>query len=449
MRISKIITTLSLILISANLFAQNYEEILRHSFIELSEIDPSKMNIKDFEPLKDIIGNARVIQLGENNHGDGSTFLAKTSLIKFLHEKMDFDVLVFESGFFETTEAYNQLKAGKEPYKAIKNNIYDIYSESEQLMPIFKYIQKTASTDRPLTLYGMDPQMSSYSSGTRQFEKFQNFIKELYGEKDMSKELFNLKKVLEYIQSIGSLELSDSEYVEFIDFNTSLMNKMNLDENSKKLLTREETTYWNVLINNLKSMAEVYRLRSFLPEITTENINEVVNLPENIEAQNIRDKQMANNVQSIIQELEPNKKIIIWAANSHVITSDEKLETNVNKTSRITMGMQLKKIFGKDLFTIVSLVFSGNWSVANSDSQKGIYKHASEGSLLADLHHKKYNHGILDLKEFKIKNNIEAIEFQNKSVLGNNLTVLELANQADMLLYIDKMHPSKTIFFED
>jgi len=50
------------------------------------------------------IGNSRIVVLGEESHGDGATFLAKVRLIKFLHQKMGFDVLAWEAGLFNCQE---------------------------------------------------------------------------------------------------------------------------------------------------------------------------------------------------------------------------------------------------------------------------------------------------------------------------------------------------------
>src|SRR5688572_14029768 len=69
---------------------------LKEHAIGLKSIDPGDEDFSDLEPLRKAIGAARIVQLGEQSHGDGATFHAKARLIKFLHQKMGFDVLAME-----------------------------------------------------------------------------------------------------------------------------------------------------------------------------------------------------------------------------------------------------------------------------------------------------------------------------------------------------------------
>src|SRR5215470_11480252 len=64
-------------------------------------IDAADEDFNDLEPLIDAIGSARVVGLGEPSHGAGSGFAAKVRLVKFLHQRMGFDVLAWESGLYD------------------------------------------------------------------------------------------------------------------------------------------------------------------------------------------------------------------------------------------------------------------------------------------------------------------------------------------------------------
>lgn len=62
-------------------------------------------NVSDLEPLANAIGGARVVQLGEPSHGAGSSFAAKARIVKFLHKRLGFDVLIWESGLYDVSLA--------------------------------------------------------------------------------------------------------------------------------------------------------------------------------------------------------------------------------------------------------------------------------------------------------------------------------------------------------
>src|SRR5262245_58239269 len=62
----------------------------------------------DLEFLQGVLDGRRIVQLGESGHGVAEFSQAKIRLIKYLHERLGYDVLAFESGLFECYMA-NQL----------------------------------------------------------------------------------------------------------------------------------------------------------------------------------------------------------------------------------------------------------------------------------------------------------------------------------------------------
>jgi erythromycin esterase len=77
--------------------------------LRLESIDPGHVDFSDLEGLKPILPGVQVVMLGEPSHGDGTTFSAKIRLIKFLHQEMGFDVLAFESGFYDCRNAWRRM----------------------------------------------------------------------------------------------------------------------------------------------------------------------------------------------------------------------------------------------------------------------------------------------------------------------------------------------------
>jgi erythromycin esterase len=137
---------------------------LKQHAIPLRSIEPNDEDFSDLEPLLKVLRDVRIVQLGEQSHGDGATFYCKTRLIKFLHQKLGFDVLAFESGLYDCRKAWELLRGGMEPYEAFSHGVYYIWARSEQCRPLIDYWGRAAKSNEPLELCGFDCKFSARTS---------------------------------------------------------------------------------------------------------------------------------------------------------------------------------------------------------------------------------------------------------------------------------------------
>lgn len=104
--------------------------------------------------LKQSLKGVEIIALGENTHGLGEVFTAKIELVKFLHQELGFDLVLFESGFGDAALAWEQLDllSAKEFTSVFSSNFY---YNSEEIENLVSYVK---SQNGRLKIQGFDCQ---------------------------------------------------------------------------------------------------------------------------------------------------------------------------------------------------------------------------------------------------------------------------------------------------
>ena len=70
--------------------------------------------LEDYTFLKHVIGNKRIVWLGENGHGVKEHTILKTKIIQYLQQELNFKVVVFQNGLMECASS-----------EFVKENLFD------------------------------------------------------------------------------------------------------------------------------------------------------------------------------------------------------------------------------------------------------------------------------------------------------------------------------------
>ena len=121
----------------------------------------SAESFEDLQFLRPILAGKRVVQLGESAHGVGEFNRLKVRLVKFLHQELGFDVIAFESSLAGC--AFTDARIGtSSPLEVMRDCIFGTWHSAETL-GLFEYLERTRAAGKPLTLAGFDVQNSGFA----------------------------------------------------------------------------------------------------------------------------------------------------------------------------------------------------------------------------------------------------------------------------------------------
>lgn len=400
---------------------------LQGNAIPIRSLDPVEKNFADLISLGKAIAGARVVMLGEQSHGDGSVFLLKTRIIKYLHENLGFNVLVFESGLYDVAKAWAYLQKGEDPVKAIRRGVFGIWSGSQEFQPLIDYIGQVRHTKHPLEIVGCDDQFTA--TAAREF--FRDDLRAFLGTWHIDvKDIANLSVFWQILDALverpyGKERISKDRQTLFFTVWDEICQRVNALPGSNVGLV-----FWKQVLRSTRAYAK--QVFDYDPNI------QVFGAAAN---SGIRDAQMAENLLWLIEKRYAGCKLIVWAATDHITKNPTLIVTNPpgGYAGFSSMGHIVAKKLGNQSYAIGFLASEGQMGIWRMPPMK--LKVPDPNSLESLFGSTTFQNAFLDLRRLPasllwLQSQIQA------GFLGYSPFIADWSKVLDGIIYTRIMKPS-------
>ncbi len=361
----------------------------------------------DLQPLHDVIGDARIVALGEATHGTSEFFRMKHRLTEFLASEKGFSLFAIEAGMAEASRINDFVLTGQgDPAELLEGLRSQVWNIQEVLDLILWMRDFNASGQGRIQFTGFDMQSSALAA--------QNV------------RIFLAQAEPAYIPTANAAfaRIAAAEF--------------------RGRATAADAAAARSIYEHLSAQRDVYLQTIAREQVdwAIQNARLVVQRAESLAGITSRDRSMATNVEWILDQAPAGSKIVLWAHNGHV---------NRNPG---WMGDFLDQRYGDEMYVLGFAFGEGRYSAIGRGFLPGIHEALPPvpGSLETFLGAAGIPRFILDLrpghlpgKWFDEPRNFRSI---GSAAVRCAFYPIVAADHYDGLIWIDPTNPSQLLPFD-
>ena len=247
----------------------------------------------DLAPLRDVVGSARVVALGEATHGSREFFQVKHRLLEYLVSELGFSVFAIEASWPESEAVDEYVRTGRgDPARALAG-LYIWPWNTEEVLDLIRWMRQWNAVPghRQVRFYGFDVKAAAVSA-ERLAARLQQIDPILAAQVGPA-----LARLAAAERAAPELAEAPAEYPAAVAAVAAVLPRI-----AERLATPVSATDRQALVD-----------RHYV-----QMLQQYTQMRDPAGRGEARDRGMADNVRWIADVAEPGSRIVVWAHNYHV-----------------------------------------------------------------------------------------------------------------------------------
>ena len=299
---------------------------LRRHAIRLTTVEAGRGSA-DLQPLKPVIGRARIVALGEATHGTREFFQLKHRLLEFLVTEMGFTTFAIEANWPESLAVNDYVLHGRGDAARVLAGLHFWTWNTEEVLDLIQWMRQynTDSTHTTkVTFAGFDAQFTALAATT--MKGYLTRVDPVFAAEIAPRLVLFEKESRDYST------VSEADIDALHSTAQDLAERLGAEE--RTYVARSTVQEWRLACQHARILRQVDAQRRAGGDEKTRYM--------------IRDQAMAENVVWILENEGPRCKMVVWAHNGHVARDPQ----GIFGGAVVSMGMHLARRFDPELVVV-------------------------------------------------------------------------------------------------